>query len=71
MNQKQGYRCKLCDIHVSEFTGKKKKLCIDHDHQTGKVRGLLCEACNSMLGMARDNVETLKKAIQYLEDSKV
>lgn len=39
---------------------------IDHCHKTGKVRGLLCNKCNAMLGMARDSVEILNAAIQYL-----
>jgi hypothetical protein len=37
---------------------------------TGKVRGLLCLHCNIMIGMAKENQETLKAAIQYLEDNK-
>jgi hypothetical protein len=42
---------------------------VDHDHKTGKVRGLLCNYCNPMLGMARENPETLLRAIQYLQES--
>jgi hypothetical protein len=40
---------------------------IDHDHQTGKVRGLLCGFCNSLLGYAKDDPATLESAIRYLE----
>jgi hypothetical protein len=41
---------------------------IDHDHQTGRVRGLLCHKCNTMLGMAADNPRWLQKAIEYLKN---
>lgn len=39
---------------------------VDHDHKTGKVRGIVCNACNSMLGQARDSAEILWKGIFYL-----
>jgi len=42
------------------------KLCIDHDHLTGKVRGILCHNCNVSLGLLKDNKETLEKLIKYL-----
>lgn len=41
-------------------------LAVDHCHVTGKIRGLLCKCCNQALGQLRDNVENLKRAIQYL-----
>jgi len=43
------------------------KVCIDHCHTTGKVRGVLCNNCNTALGLVGDNVATLSKLIQYLE----
>ncbi len=49
--------------------GSTEKLCIDHDHSTGKVRGLLCNDCNLSLGYAKDSIETLKNLIKYLEES--
>lgn len=46
--------------------GKLKRLAIDHDHSTGRIRGLLCAKCNSMLGLAQDDVSILENAIKYL-----
>ena len=63
LNEMQKGLCKLCS---GLPTGKMKRLCVDHDHKTGKVRGLLCRACNSLLGNAKDNPEILKKTIAYL-----
>ena len=44
-----------------------EKLCIDHDHKTNRVRGLLCAHCNQGIGHFRDNIKTLESAIAYLE----
>lgn len=44
-----------------------RRLFIDHDHKTGKVRGLLCHQCNIMLGHAKDNLSVLRSAVGYLE----
>jgi hypothetical protein len=42
-------------------------LCIDHDHVTNNVRGLLCNLCNRALGLFKDNPDLIKKAAEYLE----
>ena len=57
----QQNKCAICGDSFDET-----KAFVDHDHQSGKVRGLLCTRCNTLLGMAKDNVEILKSAIKYL-----
>lgn len=62
--KKQNFSCLICNQHEdTEFLGK---LNVDHDHKTGKYRGLLCTNCNHGLGKFLDNPELLKKAIEYL-----
>jgi len=61
MLEQQLGRCAVC------YEPAEGKLNVDHDHETGKVRGLLCLNCNLMLGHARDNAATLAAAITYLE----
>lgn len=55
---KQSNKCKICN--------KVAKLSIDHCHESGVVRGLLCTQCNSGLGLFKDNTEFLSSAIEYL-----
>lgn len=43
-----------------------KKLCVDHDHKTGKIRGILCSDCNVALGLLKDNPETLYRLRKYV-----
>ena len=62
MLDKQQYTCKICGIK-----GTIETLFIDHDHSTGKVRGLLCHYCNTGLGFFRDSTSSLKSAIKYLK----
>ena len=56
-----------CDI-----CGKKeeRRLSIDHNHETGNFRGFLCRACNGGLGLFKDDIKNLQKAIKYLEENK-
>lgn len=52
---------------VCEICKRTEATCIDHDHKTNEVRGLLCDRCNLMIGMAEDKIELLISAIKYLE----
>ena len=47
--------------------GSEEPLVVDHDHSTKEVRGLICQPCNKGLGFFRDNIESMKNAIAYLE----
>lgn len=59
----------LCDICGTNSPGfGRKNLCIDHDHSTGIVRGMLCQKCNIGLGNFNDNPDLLLKAVQYLKN---
>lgn len=62
--EKQNGMCAICK---SENTHSKGYcFAVDHDHKTGKVRGLLCHQCNLALGNIKDNVQTLHSMIRYL-----
>ena len=60
------HQCAICG--ASESDRNNKKLVIDHCHQSGKVRGILCHKCNLVLGNANDLIGTLEQAIIYLRD---
>jgi len=59
----QNGKCKICNINKC-LTGK--RLAVDHDHATGKVRGLLCGNCNKALGLFKDSATIIEAAIAYL-----
>ncbi len=60
----QGNVCAICGN--AQTAGRYKYLSVDHDHETGAVRGLLCLSCNSGLGHFRDDPDVLMAAIEYL-----
>jgi hypothetical protein len=60
--------CDVCgepEIAIGR-NGEIKRFAIDHDHQTGRVRGVLCQRCNQAIGLLREDTELMKKAIHYL-----
>jgi hypothetical protein len=57
----QDSKCAIC------LKDKDEQLSIDHNHSTGRIRGLLCGDCNRGLGLFKDNIATLKSAIEYLQ----
>jgi hypothetical protein len=59
---KQNNKCAICYFEL-DYT----KSHIDHDHNTRQVRGILCQLCNKGLGQFKDNINSLKQAIKYLE----
>lgn len=61
---KQKNLCLICNQEQSGGKG----LAVDHCHKTGKVRGLLCDKCNTSIGLMRESVDILKSAIKYLEE---
>jgi len=58
------------DIKECVICGSEEPLVIDHDHQTGKVRGMLCNHCNRGLGHFRDDPELLEFAAQYVRETR-
>lgn len=62
MLEKQQGKCAICKLEPTS----KRGLAVDHDHETGEVRGLLCGGCNTALGSFKDDPEVLTSAIEYL-----
>lgn len=64
----QKNKCAICGCNEFEkrWTSTKLPFAVDHCHDVGKIRGLLCDNCNVMLGHAQNNVTILKNAIKYL-----
>lgn len=63
--QKQEGKCAICK--TSDWGRPSPS--IDHDHETNKVRGLLCNRCNRVLGLIGDSIPILKEMIKYLEEN--
>ena len=60
----QGGGCAVCAVDVCDASGK--RLHIDHDHETDRVRGLLCSRCNLVMGRTAADLEVLQRAVEYL-----
>lgn len=68
----QNGQCSICgQPETRTFRNKVVPLSVDHDHETGKVRGLLCAKCNTILGRAQDDSNHLFATIQYLDENGV
>ncbi|MBA7572888.1 hypothetical protein ES708_14675 [subsurface metagenome] len=63
--ESQDGKCAIC----GESFIKLFNTCVDHNHETGEVRGLLCRKCNVAIGFLNDDPELMEKAIKYLEGS--
>jgi len=57
--------CSICNKPMQEIG---QYLCVDHNHNTGKVRSLLCKSCNLIIGNSNENPEILRRAADYLEN---
>lgn len=57
--ESQGGCCLICGVYG-------KKLMVDHDHKTGRIRGIICHNCNMVIGHGKESVEILQKVIKYL-----
>lgn len=53
--------CEICG------SASERRLCVDHNHITGKVRGLLCSKCNSAIGFVKEDLSLVEKLIDYLK----
>ena len=60
------YECEICGVEEEKLA---RKLSYDHCHKTGKFRGWLCSNCNRGIGLLKDDVELLKKAVKYIENA--
>lgn len=65
MWEQQKGRCKICGKELPEG----QYLCVDHNAETGEIRGLLCNQCNMGLGCFHDNTNVMENAIKYLKEN--
>jgi hypothetical protein len=64
------FACGICKVEIPEtiaYKGKRSGV-VDHNHETGDIRGILCQKCNLVLGHARENTDILYRAIVYLSE---
>lgn len=61
----QGNCCKICKIDFNKLG--KRRPSVDHNHATGKVRDLLCNHCNTILGLCKEDTSVLESAVKYLK----
>lgn len=79
LREAQEFRCAICERRESDLPAQRggrpradglastgASLVVDHDHKTGEVRGLLCQPCNTAIGMLEDCPDRLRGALRYL-----
>jgi hypothetical protein len=64
----QDGKCAICGVLITSLLPR--QVHVDHDHETGQVRGILCAICNQGLGLFKDTIELLEAAIRYLKPFK-
>lgn len=64
--KEQNYGCAICGNNNGN-----RVMFVDHDHESGDVRGLLCTRCNCALGLFDDNPKTMERAIKYITGTTV
>jgi len=68
----ENYKCPICikipEQIVPETNGKTSPFVLDHDHKTGAFKGWLCNKCNSALGFFEDDINYVRRALNYLEE---
>lgn len=63
--QKQNNKCAIC---ARNQANDGRKFAVDHDHKTGKIRGILCQSCNTGIGLLGDSISGIEKAFIYLKE---
>ncbi len=64
----QDSKCLICkEIETMKYRGKTKYLSVDHDHNSGQIRGLLCDSCNRGIGYLKDSYKICLSAHEYLK----
>ena len=66
MLHNQNCRCAVCGKHAEET--QRKRLFVDHSHATGKIRALLCQQCNTAIGMVNEDTDVLFALVAYLNE---
>lgn len=69
LEKQQNYRCKICGVFSKDNIHG--YLYVDHCHSSNKIRSLLCQKCNSLLGYSKDRIDILEKAIEYLREHQI
>jgi len=62
--------CAICSIPFANYQNDLNSVHTDHDHETGKIRGLLCRSCNVGIGCFNDDLSLMARAVSYLENKR-